>query len=105
MKRGYITAIAAAVLLAAGGASAAAAAPNTGTKTAPAPFGCDAGPGVTCFFKLFLGPRTTRIVQLKSGMKVGIPGVDIGKDRYCVSANAPPLPTCGQIVINATYNH
>ena len=57
MSRAYITAIAAAVLLATGVASAAAEAPKTETKTAP--FGCDAGPGVTCFFKLFLGPRAT----------------------------------------------
>lgn len=99
MRRAYITAIATAMLLAAGVASTAAEAPKM------APFGCDAGPGVTCFFKLFLGPRATRIVQLTSGMKVDIPGVDIGKDRYCVSANKPPVPKCEQIVINATYNH
>ena len=100
MRRAYITAIAAAVLLLPGGGSAAPAeAPGT------APFGCDARPGVTCFFKLFLGRRATRIVQLKSGMKVDIPGVHIGNDRYCVSANEPPVPKCEQIVINATYNH
>ena len=99
MGRAYITAIAAAVLLAPGGGSAAPEAPGT------APFGCDARPGVTCFFKLFVGPRATRIVQLKSSMKVDIPGVHIGNDRYCVSANEPPVPKCEQIVINSTYNH
>ena len=45
------------------------------------------------------------MVQLKSGMKVSIPDVDIGNDRYCVSANQPPVPKCAQTVINATYNH
>ena len=100
MSRAYITAIAAAVLLAAGGASAAPA-----TTTGTAPFACNAGRGVTCFFKLFLGPRYTRIVQLPSGMTVNIPGVNIGNDRYCVSANKPPVYKCAQTVINATLNH
>ena len=99
MRLAYITAVAAAALLAAGAPPAAHAAPGN------APFGCDARPGATCFFKLFLGPRATRTVQLKSGMKVSIPGVDIGNDRYCVSANEPPVPRCGRTVINATYNH
>jgi len=100
MARAYITAIAAAVVLLA--ADAGLAAPATPAK---APFGCDARPGVTCFFKLFLGPRATRIVQLKSGMRVDIPGVHIGNDSYCRSANEPPVPKCEQIAINATYNH
>jgi hypothetical protein len=99
MKRAYITAVAAAALLATGALCTAHAAPGA------APFGCDARAGVTCFFKLFLGPHATRMVQLQSGMKVSIPGVDIGKDRYCVSANQPPVPKCAQTVINATYNH
>jgi hypothetical protein len=99
MRRAYITAVAAAALLATGALPAAHAAPGT------APFGCDGRPGVTCFFKLFLGPRATRMVQLQSGMKVSIPGVDIGNDRYCVSANKPPVPRCAPTVINATYNH
>jgi hypothetical protein len=99
MRLAYITAVAAAALLAIGAPPAAQAAPGT------APFGCDARPGVTCFFKLYLGPRATRIVQLKSGMKVSVPGVAIGNDSYCVSANRPPVPKCARTVINATYNH
>jgi hypothetical protein len=99
MSRGYLSAIAAVALLAAGAAPAARAAPGT------ARFGCDARVGVTCMFKLFLGPRATRIVQLQAGMKVDIPGVDIGKDHYCVSPTVPPRPKCAQTVINATYNH
>jgi len=99
MTRVCLAAIAATALLATGAPPAAHADPGT------AQFGCDARPGATCFFKLFLGPRATRIVQLKSGMKVGIPGVDIGKDRYCVSANQPPVPKCAPTVVNATYNH
>ncbi len=99
MRRAFITAAAAAALLATAAEPAAHAAPGT------APFGCDARSGVTCFFKLFLGPRATRIVQLPSGMKVSIPGVNIGSDRYCVAVNQSPVPKCRQIVINATYNH
>jgi hypothetical protein len=98
MRLACITAVAAA-LLAAGAPPAARAAPGT------APFGCDARRGVTCVFKLFLGPRATRMVELPSGMKVSIPGVDIGNDRYCVAANKPPVWKCAQTVINATYNH
>ena len=79
--------------------------PAAHAASGSAPFGCDARGGVTCFFKLFLGPRATRVVQLQSGMKVSIPGVDIGNDRYCVSASKPPVPKCAQTVINATYNH
>jgi len=99
MSKVCLAAIAAIALL------ATAAPPTAHADPGTAPFGCDARPGVTCYFKLFLGPRHTRIVQLKSGMKVGIPGVDIGKDRYCVSANQPPVPKCAPTVINATYNH
>jgi hypothetical protein len=101
MSRVYLTAIAAIVLLATGAALSPAAHAAPGT----APFGCDARPGVTCFFKLFLGPRATRIVQLRSGMKVNIPGVNIGNDSYCVHVNQPPVPKCARTVINATYNH
>jgi len=101
MRRVYLTAITAIALLATGAALAPAAHAAPGT----APFGCDARAGVTCYFRLFLGPRATRMVQLQSGMKVSIPGVDIGNDRYCVSANQPPVPKCARTVINATYNH
>jgi hypothetical protein len=93
------------VIAAALSAIGAAIAPAAHADPGIAPFGCDARAGVTCFFKLFLGPHATRMVQLQSGMKVSIPGVDIGNDRYCVSANQPPVPKCARTVINATYNH
>jgi hypothetical protein len=72
---------------------------------AVAPFGCDARPGQTCFFKLFLGPRATRIVQLPAGMKVNVPGVEIGRDRYCIDLGRPPRYKCAQKIINAKYNN
>jgi hypothetical protein len=72
-----------------------------------APFACNAGRGrtATCFFKLFLGPTYTRIVQLPANMTVSIPNVNIGSDRYCVSMNTTPLPTCVPTVIKATLNN
>jgi hypothetical protein len=101
MTRAHITAIAAIALLGTGTILSAAA------NAAPvdAPFGCDAPKSATCFFKLFLGPRATRIVQLLPGMKVSVPGINIGQDRYCVSLNKVPIATCARIAINATYNH
>ena len=70
-----------------------------------APFGCDARAGQTCYFKLLLGPHATRIVQLRAGMKVKIPGVDIGHDSYCVDVGKPPVHKCAKKVINANYNN
>src|SRR5262249_5418986 len=60
MKRSLLLALAALTMGTAG--AVAAAAPG-------APFGCDARAGQTCFFKIFYGPRATRIVQLPAGMK------------------------------------
>jgi hypothetical protein len=101
MTRAHITAIAAIALLGTGTmlSATAAAAP------VDAPFGCDAGKGTTCVFRLYLGPRATRMIQLPSGMKASVPGINIGQDRYCVSVNKPPVSRCARIAINATYNH
>src|SRR5690349_8530900 len=101
MARAHLVAIAAVALLGAGTILC------TPADAAPvsAPFGCDAPKSARCIFKLFLGPQATRIVQLLPGMKVSVPGINIGRDRYCVSLNKMPLPTCARIAINATYNH
>src|ERR1700747_3653552 len=80
MTRAYLTAIAAITLL----ASATTLSPAANAAPVDAPFGCDAPKSATCFFKLYLGPRATRIVQLLPGMKVSVPGINIGQDRYCV---------------------
>ena len=101
MTRAQVTAIAAIALFAIG----AGAFPAANAAGADVPFGCDATKGSTCFFKLFLGARNTRIVQLPSGMKVNIPGLRVGQDKYCVSLNAAPVATCNRIAVNATYNH
>ena len=98
MARAQIIAIAAVALFSSGAVLADTAPPKV-------PFGCDAAKGTTCVFKLFLGPRSTRIVKLQSGMKVGIPGVVAGRDSYCVSLNTPPVPSCARQAVNATYNH
>jgi hypothetical protein len=101
MTRAQVTTIAAIVLFAIGAVPS----PAANAADAGVPFGCDAGKSATCYFKLFLGPRDTRIVQLLSGMKVNIPGITVGQDRYCVSVNKPPVATCARIAVNATYNH
>jgi hypothetical protein len=78
---------------------------SVGAVPVTAPFGCDAGAGQTCFFKILYGPRSTRIVQLPAGMKVKIPDVAIGRDHYCVSLGKPPAYKCAQKIINAGYNN
>jgi hypothetical protein len=100
MKRSHVTALAALATL---GATAAT---SSTAQAAPAnaPFGCNARAGQTCYFMLYLGPRATRLVQLRRGMKVDIPGIEIGSDRYCVDLNGPPPPTCTRKTVNATYN-
>ena len=101
MVRAQVFAIAAIALCASGTVLFAAA----DQEPPPVPFGCDAAKGTTCFFKLFLGKRNTRIVQLPAGMKAKIPGVVAGQDQYCVSLNQSPVPKCQRLAINATYNH
>jgi hypothetical protein len=101
MARAHTTAIAAIALL--GTCTILPGAANAAPVDAP--FGCDAPKGTTCFFKLFLGPRATRVVQLLPGMKVSIPGINIGQDSYCASLNKAPLAKCERTAINATYNH
>jgi len=100
MKRFHVTALAALATLGA----AAAPSPTAQATPASAPFGCNARAGQTCYFTLYLGPRATRLVQLRGGMKVDIPGIEIGSDRYCVDLTGPPLPTCTRKTINATRN-
>ena len=101
MARAHIVAFAAVALL--GSSTLLSAAANAAPVSAP--FGCDAPKSATCLFKLFLGPRATRIVQLLPGMKVSIPGINIGQDRYCVSLNKTPAPNCQRVLINTSYNH
>jgi hypothetical protein len=73
-------------------------------SAAPAPFGCNARTGQICYFKIFYTSRGTRIVQLPTGMKVNIPDVAVGRDRYCVSVGKPPVYKCPEKTINASYN-
>jgi hypothetical protein len=39
-----------------------------------------------------------------AGLKEKIPGVQIGRDRYCVNVGAPPGKKCTQKTINAAYS-
>jgi hypothetical protein len=71
---------------------------------AEAPFGCDArAPGV-CYFRIYYLPRGTRDVVLPAGMKVKIPGVEVGRSQYCVHVGVRPAGKCTRKVINGSYN-
>jgi hypothetical protein len=96
MKRSILVAFT--LGLACASVSAVQAAPGT------APFGCDARAGQKCFFKIFYTSSRSRIVQLVSGMKVNIPGLDIGVTQYCVNVGTPPTVKCTHQTVNATYN-
>jgi hypothetical protein len=76
-----------------------------GAAPAKAPFGCDArAPGV-CHFRIYYTPKGSRNVVLPAGMKQQVPGVEIGRDTYCVALNVAPAPKCARKVINAQYNN
>jgi hypothetical protein len=77
---------------------------NPAAAVAPVPFGCDAGAGQFCLFKIYYSPRQTRIVRLPAATKVNIPDVLVG-DKYCVSVGALPAYKCTQKTVNATYNN
>jgi hypothetical protein len=97
MKRSVLVVFVLAFACASG--STAWAAPGT------APFGCDARAGQKCFFKIYYTAGRTRIVQLLSGMKVDIPGLDIGRTHYCVTVGTPPTAKCTQKTVKASYNN
>jgi hypothetical protein len=101
MKRSNLLVLAVLAMSAIGAATIS----GVGAVPATAPFGCDARAGQTCFFKILYGPRATRIVQLRAGMKVNIPGIEIGRDKYCESLGKPPPHKCAQKLINANYNN
>jgi hypothetical protein len=72
---------------------------------ANASFGCEARTPAVCYFRIFYYPQYNRQVVLPAGMKVTMPGVNIGRDRYCVSIGTAPLYRCASKVITADYNH
>ena len=83
---------------------AAASMSTVGAAPSGVPFGCDAR-GQTCYFKIYTTPNRTRMVQLLSGMKVDIPGLQIGRTQYCVNIGKPPAYMCSRKIVNATYNN
>jgi hypothetical protein len=100
MKPSHVTALVAFAILACGAAMT----PIAEAAPASAPFGCNARAGQTCYFMLYLGPRASRLVQLRPGMQAEVPGIEIGSDRYCVDLRGPPPPTCARRKIRATLN-
>ncbi len=85
-------------------AAALACAGSSPASAAVAPFGCDARAPSVCHFRIFYA-RGGRNVVLPAGMKVKIPEVRIGRDRYCVGINVLPRHKCPQKVINDQYNN
>lgn len=93
------------------GAMSAAATAQTGSGPAAAkpagakaPFGCDARAPAVCHFRIYFA-RGSREVFLAAGMKQAIPGVEIGRDSYCVEMNKKPVPKCPRKTVNARYNN
>jgi hypothetical protein len=70
-----------------------------------APFGCDAGAGQTCYFRIYYTAGVARMVQMIAGTKTSVPDVNIGVARYCGSVGKPPPPKCSRKLINANYNN
>jgi hypothetical protein len=73
-------------------------------SAAGAPFGCTAGAGQICYFRLYYTPGLTRMVQLPAGMTTTVPDVDIGRARYCGAVGKPPAPNCSRKPVNADHN-
>ena len=70
-----------------------------------APFGCEAVKPKLCYFRIFYLPRQTRQVILPAGVKESIPGVDIGRDQYCMKIGGAPAYNCERKTITAKENN
>jgi hypothetical protein len=73
-------------------------------SAAGAPFGCGAGAGQICYFRIYYTPGLTRMVRLPAGMTTTGPDVDIGRARYCGAVGKPPAPKCSRKAVNADHN-
>lgn len=71
---------------------------------ADAPFGCEARAPSVCYFRLFFAPRGGRIIVLPAGMRATVPGIQLGKDQYCLATGTPPGYRCARKTINAQSN-
>ena len=72
---------------------------------ASASFGCEARKPSVCYFRILYYPQFNRQVVLPAGMKTTVPGIDIGRDRYCVSVDKAPRHHCASKLIKADYNY
>jgi hypothetical protein len=70
-----------------------------------APFGCEAVKPKLCYFRIFYLPRQTRQVILPAGVKENIPGVDIGRDQYCMKIGGAPAYKCERKTITSKENN
>ena len=72
---------------------------------ANASFGCEAGQPAVCYFRIFYYPQYNREIVLPAAMKVSVPGINIGRDSYCVSLGKSPRYDCSRKLITNGYNH
>ena len=72
---------------------------------ANASFGCDAGQPGVCYFRIFYYPQYNRQIILPAAMKVTVPGINMGRDYYCVSIGKTPPYDCSRKLITTGYNH
>jgi hypothetical protein len=54
---------------------------------------------------IFYYPQYNRQIVLPAAMKVTVPGINIGRDRYCVSLGKAPRYDCSPKLITNGYNH
>jgi hypothetical protein len=72
---------------------------------ANASFGCEARAPAVCYFRIFYYPQYNRQIILPAAMKVAVPGINIGRDRYCVAVGKTPPHDCSPKLITTGYNH
>ena len=77
--------------------------PAVAQTVTKAPFACDGRAPNICNFRIYYA-RGSREVFLPAGMKQQIPDVRIGVDKYCVTLNKKPVPSCTRKLINAKSN-
>ena len=58
-----------------------------------------------CYFRIFYYPQYNRQIILPAAMKVTVPWINIGRDRYCLSVGTAPSYDCSRKLITNGYNH
>jgi hypothetical protein len=64
-------------------------------------FSCVSAASNVCRFRIFYS-RGDRIVVLTGGMQQNVPGVTVGKDRYCMAIHQNPGSRCAAKLVAAS---